>query len=603
MTNMTLRPWMLGLAGAAVSCLAPLAAAQVTPALDRVPGDAMVAVTFKNVGALHSNVETLAKTLHLPAQAMMGIGHMGDVLKTPGVNAGGSAAVAIMAPAAGVGGAGGEAGEDGEGGGGASVVIVPVSDYAGFVAGLGGKAGEAVSGVQFEGRDMFVKDLGGGFAAMGDQQTLVTNFAGKAGGGKAFEGMMGPSGRAVAESADAYAVINVPALAPMINAGVGAAMKNVQDTMAAMAPDKAPNFEAVTTVVGSFTRDAQGAVIGVGLDGAGLRLDFAAQFKEGSPSAAYFSGKAAATKLLSMLPAQPYLLAVAIDTASPGLKKAMTDAAEFSKKMRGDKANPFGGMSPMENAAKTDGVAFFLGTSPGGIMSGLFQSATAYVKTSDPASFTGTMKTALTEMNGKTVEGITYQSAYETGAKAGEKTVDAWSMRMQPDPTNPQAQQIGQAQMMMFGPSGLGGYIAPANGGLVVTYSKNPDLLGKALEAANGGGDAGIAADPDVKDVASHLPRGGSVAAFVGVKSILDMVMGFAPMMGMDTSAVKLPEKLAPIGAGVVTDQGGMRGTVFVPTAVLQTFKSLGDAMGGGQDEGNENENGNTDEKTGQPKF
>jgi hypothetical protein len=597
MTNMTLRPWMLGLAGAAVSCVAPLAAAQVTPALDRVPGDAMVAITFKNVGKLHADVETLAKSLRLPANAMMGIGHIGDVLKTPGINAGGSAAVAIMAPA-------GAGGDEEEGHGPPAVAVLPVSDYAGFVSGLGGKPGDGVTGAQFEGHDVFVKDLGGGFAALGDTQALVTSFAGKAGGGKAFETMMGTSGRAVAESADAYAVFNMPVLAPMIEMGVAGMMKNVQDTMAAMAPDKAPNFEAMQTVVGAFTRDAQGAVVGLGLDGAGLRLDFSTQFKEGSPSAAYFDGKANATKLLSMLPDQPYLLAVAMDTASPGLKKAFADMAEFSKKVRGDKANPFGGMNPLENAAKTDGVAFFWGTSPA-LMGGLFLNTTAYIKTSDPASFTGAMKTALTEMNGKTVEGITYQSKYETGAKAGEKTADAWSMRMQPDPTNPQAQQIGQAQMMMFGPSGLGGYVAPAKDGVVVTYSKNSELLGKALDAANSGGGGGIAADADVKDVASHLPQGGSVAAFIGIRSILETLLNFAPVAGMDTSGVKLPEKLAPIGAGVVTDRGGMRSTVFVPTAVLQTFKSLGEALtgGGGEEEGGENENGKSDEKTGQPKF
>jgi hypothetical protein len=585
---------MLALAGAAVSVVAPGAWAQVTPALDRVPGDAMVAITIKNVGQLHSNIETLAKTLHLPEDAMMGIGHMGDVLKTPGVNAAGSAAVAIVAPA------GAGADEDGAGGP-PAVVIVPVSDYAGFVSGLGGKPGEGggVAAVQMEGKDLFVKDLGGGFAAMGEQQTLVSSFAGKTGGGKAFEAMMGAAGRGVAESADVYAVFNMPVLAPMINAGVAAGVKNMQDTMAAFAPDKAPNFEGLQTIVGAWTRDAQGAVVGMGLDGAGLKLDFATQFKEGSPTAAYFSGKANAGKLLAALPNQPYMLAVAVDTASPGLKKAFADFADAAQKMRGDKPNPLAGMNPIENINKADGAAFFWGMSPA-LMGGLFLNTTAYIKTSDPAAFTGTMKTALNEMNGKTVEGITYQSKYEAGAKAGERTVDAWSMRMQPDPTNPQAQQIGQAQMMMFGPSGLGGYIAPAKDGLVMTYSKNSELLGKALDAANSG--SGLTSDPLVKDVASHLPQGGSVAAFVGVKSILEMVMGFAPMMGMDTSAVKLPDQLAPIGAGMVTDSGGMRSTVFVPTQVMETFGSLAKAMGGGE-EGGENENGKDDEKTGQPKF
>jgi hypothetical protein len=160
------------------------------------------------------------------------------------------------------------------------------------------------------------------------------------------------------------------------------------------------------------------------------------------------------------------------------------------------------------------------------------------------------------------------------------------------------AQQMAQAQMMLFGPSGLQGYAAPVNGGIVMTYSKNDDLLNKAMDAANNRG--GMGSNPGVQAVAGRMPKGQSIAGYIGIGSILETVVGFMGMMGGGPANFQVPGDLPPIGLGVVTNTGGLRGTVFVPTQVIQTFKALGDAFGGAGDEEIDEMN---DESTGQPKF
>jgi hypothetical protein len=193
---------------------------------------------------------------------------------------------------------------------------------------------------------------------------------------------------------------------------------------------------------------------------------------------------------------------------------------------------------------------------------------------------------------------MTYQTNYESGGgKVGEKTVDAWSMKMSAEKDNPQAGNIAQAQMMMFGPGGLGGYVAPTDGGVVVTYGKNADLMGKAVEAAKS--NDGLSSDPGVKAVSAQLPSDRTVEAYIGVKSIMETAIGFMGMMGAGPANFTVPADLPPIGMGGVAQSGGMRFSTFVPTQVITTIKALSDSMKGDEEPAEPA----PQEKTGQPKF
>ena len=573
-------------AGACMSMFAPaIVLADVPPALDRCPADAPIFISIKSVSAFKSSLNTMATTLKIPAEAMQGLKKADEVLKMPGLNVEGSAAVAVM-------------GLEDSGSQPPIVMIIPIKDYAAFAKSLGG-SGAGAEKVKFEDEDAYVKDLGGGFAALSPTQDLVEKFEGKTGHGKDIEALMGPTGKAVSDSCDAFVLANMQIVGPMMKEGMED-FKNQMEMMGAMAGGGAnkAGFDMINAFMDGFVRDASAGVMGFKATDAGLKVDVGAQFKPESAFAGYLSTKGKTGSLIGALPNQAFLFAMSMDTSSPGFKQIAKNIVETSKKDP-EAAQAMSGLNPLESIEKVDGIAFCMGQTPA-LMGGLFLNTSMFVKTSDPAGYCKQVKDGFGTMNGKTVQGIAYQTKYEVGGgKVGEKAVDAWSMKMTADKDNPQGAQIAQAQMMMFGPGGLGGFLAPTDGGVVMTYGKNSDLMGKALEAAKS--NTGLTGDAGFKAVAAQLPSDRSVEMYIGVKSIMETAIGFMGMMGAGPANFEVPADLPPIGMGGVAQGGGMRFSTFVPTQVLTTVKSLTDSMKG-QDDAEPAEPA-PKEKAGQPKF
>jgi hypothetical protein len=575
------------LAGIAISLFAPAAAlADVPPAMDRCPADAPVIVSIKNVSAFQSSIQTMATTLKLPMDAMAGLGKAKDMLKMQGLNADGSAAVAILS-----------LDQDDEAPP-PIVLVVPVKDYASFAKGMGG-SGSGLEEVKFEDEPAFIKDLGNGFAAMSPTRDSTEKFAGTAGSGKALESMMGPTGQSIADVSDFFVLGNMKVLAPMMKQGIDE-MKNQMQMMAAMGGGNAAGLDMVGAFADGFARDASAGVMGFRATDAGLRLEFGAQFNEGTEFAGYCTAKSKAGSLVGNLPNQAFLFAFGLDSSHPGIKKIATNMAEAAKKDP-EAAKAMSGLNPLDSIAKLDQVGFVMGQTPA-LMGGLFLNTVMVAKTSDPAGYLSTMKTSLSNMNGQAMQGIKYQTSYQSGnTKVGDTAVDTWSMKMGPDPkdTTGQAAQMMQATSMLLGPGGLGGYIAATPSGVVQTYSKNSELMGKALEAAKSG--EGLSADPGIKLVSAQLPAERSMEVYLGVKSILETAMGFMAMFGGGPQNFEPPADLPPIGMAATMNAGGARFSTFVPTQVAQTLKTLGDSMnGGGEDDAMDPVPNNG---AGQPKF
>lgn len=575
---MNRRPWLCRTAGLAVSLFwAPFALADVPPAMDRVPAEAPVVFAMKNMGGFYQNVNALAKSIGLPPQAMGGLARGAELLKTAGLNADGSAAVALLSVD------GND--DDGE----PMVMVLPVKDYAAFAKALGGD-GEGLDEVTINDKPGFLKNLGGGFAALGPTRAFVEKFTGAAGSGKTFESLMGANGRAVSEYSDAFVVANIEKVRPVLEERVEE-MREQMAMMAAMGGGNEAQADMFKSAADAFLRDAAAGVAGLKAAESGLGLEFAAQFKEGSELAKYFDAKGNASRLIGSLPNldQGFLFAGAVDLSSSALKNAFKKMLEFQQAQNPEAAKLFSGLNPMDQMEKTDGMAFVMGQPPA-LMGGLFLNTALYVKTSDPQGYVKTMREAMGKLNGQAVEGITYQTVYQSGsAKVGEQSVDVWTMRMQADPENPMAQQIQQMQAMIFGPMGLSGYVAPAEGGVVLTYSKNSDLMSKTFEAAKGG--TGLSQDAGVKSVAANLPANRTGEVYIGVRNILDTALGFAAMMGGPGPQVNIPEDLPPVGLGSTSDSGGLRLRVYVPTKVMTTVKGVMESMnGGGMDDMDDDE-------------
>ncbi len=74
-----------------------------------------------------------------------------------------------------------------------TVAIIPTTDYAALLSNFNAKPGEKgkVDALSIQGKDVFCKDIGGGFAAIGPVKELVEGFSGAEGNKAAFESLVG----------------------------------------------------------------------------------------------------------------------------------------------------------------------------------------------------------------------------------------------------------------------------------------------------------------------------------------------------------------------------------------------------------------------------
>lgn len=561
------------LAAAVALCgLALPSAADLPSSLDRAPKDALLTITIPSLARFKADMELVGGVLGFD---LTDLDLPVDIFALDGLKADGAATFAAIA--------GPEFNPEFDSPD--FLAIIPVTDYAAFIAGLGGE-GEPVASFTIDWQTMHVKNLGGGYAVIGDSDDVVRAFAGTPGNLAAHRAAIGPAGLAVAEASDLFITINLPAMRPMIDQmldGMGEqfdmmAMMTGQDMAAPLA-----FFQGIGT---ALSRDGQALVIGLDGGDHGLTLGMTAQFAEGSPTAKYFAADGKASSLLAKLPAgTPFLAAIAMDFSAPGISSMLKEFAQAAQAPGGQVgAGMLGGLNLEQLLSASQGQAFFLGKPPalgGGL---LFNNTLAYYPSTDPANLQKVTREALMALNGQTVEGMTYSTTYNPGtATIAGTRVDEWSLRTRFDPNNPTAAQAQQVMAFIFGlAGGPSGYSAAVPGGVVTTLAKNSALMETAIAAAKGQGPT-LGGDPSIVPIAARLPAGRLVEGYLGTHAVLEIALEAGAMFG-GFFDIELPAQIAPIGLGVTAKQGGMHLGVVVPMDALKAFKKIGDAMNADMD-------------------
>ncbi|MBL9000489.1 MAG: hypothetical protein JNK25_05070 [Phycisphaerae bacterium] len=549
-------------------------------ALDRVPDNAPVVVALRSMQAATEKVNKFSESMGIPRpEGDNPIAMAQKMLGTPGLNAGGSMAVAIVPGPDGKVIMGEDAGDKTTG-----VVIVPVSDYAAFVKAMGAEKSDGVTSVNIDGKPGFIKDLQGGFAAITVVPGLLDKFDGAAGKGPRHAAMLGKNGGGIADTADVLIIANVAHLQDQLKDG-RTRMKDQMEQATMMLGDQAAgiggSLALLDTVMGTFAKDATCGVLGLTLNESGITADLGTQFKEGTEPAGFFSSPGSAGVLLGRIPNLPFYFAGAIDTSSPGLRQIFKNIAKAQSPQAGDGASP---MSFLANIDKLGGFSGILGASPNALSGGgLFVNTSTFVATTDPAGYTALLAEQIKAANGRKEGPVTTKSTYKAGtAEVSGIKVDSWSMTMDIDQNDPTAMQAQMMSSMLFGMGEFGGMNAPVDGGVVSTYSMNTPLLTSAIEAAKTGN--GLASASDIKEAASRLPADRSLELHIGVKPLLDAALGLAAMFGGGPD-VTLPEKISPISIGASTTNGGMVLRVVLPMDTMKAFGDIAKQMNEGGDD------------------
>ncbi|MBU6412219.1 MAG: hypothetical protein KGS45_01985 [Planctomycetes bacterium] len=592
---------LMAAAFVALAGLCAVAGAAVPSALDRVPADAAMAGGVANLTTFHNNFNAMGSALKL--ESLDALKKMDALFQAQGIKKDGSAAVAILeVPQDGGDGMPGEGMRNAP-----MVIIVPVTDYKAFVTGLGGDAASPIAELKGQ-QTMFAKDIGGGYAALSPKRELTESFEGKGGNLEAHTKALGAVGTRVADKSDVVLVANVSKLAPKIKDGIKD-MKEQAEMVGQMGGGNAPNTKILEIIAENWVRDAQTGVIGLNFSAENISIDVASQFKPGSELAGLFNSDGNSAGLLNSVPNKPFLFAIAMDTSSASMKKMLKGMFDTSKDMAkpGEK-NAVAEASGMWEAllAKPegfDGAAFTVGYSPAGLSAGLLSQTVGFIKTNKSSDYLKLTGDVMTKMNGTKVDGMQYTTEYKAAAVdvSGVKA-DSWSMAMTPsDPNDPMAMQVQMMMGFITGPAGkFQGLSAPTDKGVVMTYGQYAPFMDEALKAAKNGEGLG----KSLAEASKLLPANRNFEMWIGSKSLIDTLGGFAAMMG--GPAVSAPADLPPVAMAATGDASGAQLRIVVPTKVITTVQEIGkkvqSEMGGGDPM---DDQGAPEEKKdgGKPKF
>ncbi len=589
---------LLGLtvcAGAALG-FAHASVLAVPPVLEKAPKDAMFVLAIPSAQKFEKSLQSLTTAAEVPLPlpgveellAMAGMGEGLDLAK--------GVAIVVMPAPAGAGAAEVEELRD------RAVVMLPVTDYAAFLQNFSAKPGAAgsIDSLNVNGSDAFARNLGDGYALISPNKQAVTDFKP---GNPTAKADLGKLGERISDSADFVVVVNMEVARPVLEQGAKAAKDRVADQIAMMGVDgnAAAESPVLAWLSNSLVSDARTVVAGLKAGGMGASLEMAANFKEGSPMAAACQAAGNAGALLAKLPNTQYLIAGAIDTSSPGIKKMLRDVAAKVRESAGtDTPQMFTGA-----LADADGQSIVVGMNPTMLMGGgVLTNTVNFTSSKESAKVIAGVKSDMEALNGKSFQGMTYEASFkDKAAKVGDKSVDVWQVKMQADSGDGMS---AQAASVIFGPQGgPGGYLAEVDGGVLRTFAKNSALMSAAFKSASGGDNLG--SDTLIKQVAGQLPSGRIAEAYIGSRNIVDMLVPMAAMMGVQVNLDAIPAQLPPLGLAISSEGGSAHLAFFIPAPVIKTIWVVGEGLApqleglGGL--GEMGEQPPADEPTGQPRF
>jgi len=567
MTSNGLRSVFLAAATSLMILLTP-ALAGLPAIYDRIPAQATLVITTKNLDEVDAAVSKLFGSLELPALATpsellsrIGLGQNVDMTRP--------LALALMP---------GDLNGDNP----PAVIFLPTTGFGDLMDSLNAQAdGDLFTFTIETGETLYARSAQGGYAIIGPIREIVAAIDGKGGNLKSHEAQIGEVGDEMVNAGHLVAFVKKPLLSLFQTAIEEKVDEGVAEAAGFGAGGKQGELEAQAKAAGdlvkSLFRDARDLVLSIKAGALGLSTELAMDFEPDSQFGAMFQSAGDSSKLLAALPNQPFLFAYAGDFSTPAGKDGLGQIAQGNQRLLfGDAAA--GATDKL--VGLIDGMSGAIYTSPGGLMGGLVANSVTYLASSDPKGLQNEIHSFVDSIGKNDFAAASYQP---NASEVDGVSVDGWSVTL-----GDQAAGMGgvqQATSMLFGPGGLGGYFVPTDGGLYQTLSRNNQLVSAALAAKKG--QNSLIDFRALSMVAKSLPDNRTAEAYIGVESILKQGLQIAAMFGMPMQ-IDLPDQLPPVGFAITTDRSAGRFAVFVPAPVLKTSVQVAtqaQAMFGGNDD------------------
>lgn len=548
-----------------IPALIALPAIAGTPAaLDRVPTDTQAVVVVPELGELLNDINSINALMGDQGQPFINM-MTAMVRGMPGINLQGSLAAVLSME---------ENQEEPD-----VVLLVPVSDFEQFSQGQVPKDG--VTQMHMGEETMYMRDLGDGYALLGEIAEDVLNYNAAKGNLTAHTAMLGKAGGRIADHNDIFFYVNIPQFQDQINMGLQE--MEAQGEMVEMmgGAEAAQAFDQMSNTMRMVATDAMSFSAGMSFDqNSGVSFDIGLQFKDGSGSAKYLNNNGDAGKYFSKVPSMDYFMAASYDMSGAGIQQFMGEYGAWMKKM--DTTGMFGAMDVDKLMTGLKGGIQVMGASDN-VMGGLFTNTLYYAEVDNPASYIDAIRKMYEGMGdsdelkqaGMSMTASLDEEATEiNGVKAYgyQMAMDMSQMNDMGGMGGPNPAMIMQ---MIFGGEGPSGYLAQSGDtGLIATLSQNPSLLTKAAKAANGQDTMGSVAA--IKQTAAMLPDNRVMEMYIAADHLANTAGPMAMMFGLIPEFEPI-ESLPPLGMGLTADGGGMLFRTVLP---MQTIGKAMQVMG-----------------------
>ncbi len=496
-----------------------------------------------------------------------------------------------------------------------AVVLVPVSNYGAFVGNYGGNADEPITTLLTpQGSTYFARKIGQ-HAVMGQNQEDVNSYQ-PAVAPQVLAQAAGAVGREYLSLSDVAVIVNIEAIEPIIRPKLE---KELEKMFAQLDQELANDSEAeafqglikaVASIYGdtahALLRDTSVVVAGLDLTDSGVGMSYTAQFKPGSPTARIFTNGGAASEQLARLHDQPYWLASAMDLRGISVQ-LLVDAVQAKL----PQADPAGAADPvtemftqaMDLFARTKGIAtaYTLPAQPGMMgMGGGFMNGVAVYETTDGQAYTESVRRYFESLQGmmEMVNGLNDAGVDQPDqhlnpmAKQGGQfsvdvqytpnammidglQVDEYQIQYQiPPEMTEDMGPAGPMAMIMMGGTGQSGYIAAKGNLVVMTTTRDAQVMRQALASTNA--KTGLGLDGPIDRVRrGGLPADASAEFYLSIPGLMDGVNMFMMMFGQQP--MQVPADLPPIGWGASIQDHGVVSRLYIPIEVVRFCKDVAD--------------------------
>lgn len=486
-------------------------------------------------------------------RSIRGTGYAGirSVLETMGLHRGvdrsGSAALLLM--------------RAGEGPLATWLLIAPVTDSEEFYRGAGAGELEGMRSFEYAGSLYHSRSIDDRFIIIGPEQAAVEAFDGNPGRSGRHAAWAGSLGRGIMENADMVALIRagdaasvmrylVPLL--MREGSAGAIDDALRADPLAVRSDGASFFDRLMRLVGSETRST---VMGLTFDEDAARLDIASAFAPDGVLARATAPVAAGdppASALSIMPDEPFLLAIGIDAAHHFVH-VLADELSVPGRVRGNTAD-------MERRAMSAlGTMESLGLvvyTPPSVMFGSLSRLMVGWQAPAPEEAVAPFRLWIESLNGQPLGNGTISARYD--ASPGVEARDSWVVT----PPNGGLPMLG----VLMGPlPDVQGTTLRFADRAYLTWTRDAGLINRTARRTG----PSLSDNAAVARASSRLPSPGVIEAYLDVGPL---VRQLAPMIIAAEDRDELPDEFPPISASLVVGDGSAQVSMRLPKEALHAM-------------------------------